>query len=375
MSQAPITMIIETAFGVLVRDVPGASPLPPDLSGGEASEDATHAAAVLCMPDFVFRAKVLRKGSASREVGDRLLVVGELGVVVQVKRREGELGDEDEERSWLEKSAKKALRQGHGTIRTLRSGPLRLTNHRGREIEVDGNDLRWLAVAVLDHPDPPLGVTPNAEAGPDSAVVLLRRDWEFLFTQLKSSHALGEYLERVVGESWELGAEPSRYFQLANADAHASRQPIDVEVLGAGARVVGGPLLPIDPAGSGEDEMPLLFLRSLYEDIAVASSLDVMTEENRLHVLAELDRLGVAQRVGIAEFLLNAMGGAATDAAAERVVWRQRQYVGRLDAPRPVHIAGLFALTNGTARFAQGSRAGSVSDIIKWARDSGGMTT
>jgi hypothetical protein len=40
------------------------------------------------------------------------------------------------------------------------------------------------------------------------AVVLLRRDWEFLFDQLKSTHTVAQYFEPAASEALELGQEP-----------------------------------------------------------------------------------------------------------------------------------------------------------------------
>jgi hypothetical protein len=265
------------------------------------------------------------------------LVVQKLGIVIQVKRRETPTQHEDREQRWMKKSATAALKQAHGTIRVLRSsGPLRLTNGRGRAIDIDGRDLRWLAVAVIDHPVAPAGVVPDTADGPNPAVALLRRDWEFLFRQLKSSHAVGQYLERVNGQPVELGAEPARYFHLANADAHAEPEAVSTDVFGRGARVVGGPLLPIEPAGTGDEELPHLLLRSLIEDVATAQ-LTGVTEEARLNVLGELDRLPVSQRAGIGQFLLSAMDEAAKEAPGQ-VVWRQRQLVSAQESLRPLHL-------------------------------------
>jgi hypothetical protein len=316
-----VTMVIDTAYGVLVREVPAASPLPPDSVGGYASEAAMRDAAALWgLPDFLYRAVVYRKGSSSRELGDNLLIVGDLGLVVQAKRRERPSTDATREQAWLAKHSTTALNQARGTIRALRSNALRLTNARGRTVEVDGGQIRWVAVAVLDHPDPPLGVVPETEGGPGPSIVLLRRDWEFLFNQLKSSHAVGKYIERVVGENWEIGAEPCRYFQLANADAHAQPGPVS-DLLGPDGRLVGGPQLPLEPAATGSDELPHL-LRSLLEDIATGP-ISGLGEENRLHVLAELDRLGVAQRAGIGTYLLQAMGGCSERTARRGLVATQ----------------------------------------------------
>ena len=330
-------MVIDTAFGTIERKVPAASPLPPDARGGRTAEDATRDAAALWgLPDFLYRAEVIRKGSGTRELGDNLLVVGALGLVVQVKRRETVTNNVDREQGWLAKNAAIALKQAHGTIRKLRSEPLVLTNVRGRTINVNGSAVRWIAVAVLDHPEAPRGVVPETEDSTNPSIVLLRRDWEFLFNQLKSTHAVGRYLERVVGENWELGAEPSRYFQLANADAHAQPSTVNLGLFGGVGRVIGGPQLPIEPAASGEDELPHLLLRWLLEDIATGP-INGITEENRLHVLAELDRLGVSQRAEMGRYLLEAMELAANAPAGE-VWWRHRQYAGA-DETRPLHLA------------------------------------
>lgn len=58
---------------------------------------------------------------------------------------------------------------------------------------------------------PPEGVVPEVDESSNPTVVLLRRDWEFLFDQLKSTHAVCGYFERVPGDSIELGDEPMRY--------------------------------------------------------------------------------------------------------------------------------------------------------------------
>lgn len=187
-------LIIETPTGVLVRSVPMASPLSA-ATGGTAAEGATHDAAALWgLPDFVYAAAVVRVGSGSREVGDRLLIVGDAGAVVQVKRRVGATADRARERQWVMKHSRAGLRQAHGTIRRLASGRVRMTNGRDRAIEVDGGAIHWIAVVVIDHPEPPDGATPIVEDEPNPSVVLLRRDWEFLFVQLKSTLGVIGYL-------------------------------------------------------------------------------------------------------------------------------------------------------------------------------------
>lgn len=339
MTDSPVTLVIDTAFGVLVRRIAGASPLPAEIPGGTVVEDAIRdAAATWGLPDFVYRAQVIQKGRGSRQIGDNILIVGDLGMVVQATRREGSTHDAAKERRWLEKNAATALAQAHGTIRTLRANRLRLTNHRERSIEVDGSEIWWLAVAVLEHPDPPRDVVPETD-GANPAIVLVRRDWEFLFNQLKSTYAVGRYIERVVGEPWELGGEPSRYFQLAQADARTRSGPVKIDIFGRTGRLVGGPMLPIEPAASGEDELPHLFLRSLIEDIATGPRNGV-DEERRVHVLAELDRLAVSTRAAMGTYLLKSMELAAA-APPGQVIWRHRQYTNAQPHAegRPVHLA------------------------------------
>jgi len=93
MHERPMIVMVETAKGVLVRQISSASPLRDELEQGKAAEEATQDAAALWgLPDFVFRPAIVRVGSSARsgvrELGDGLLVVGTLGVVVQVKTRE-----------------------------------------------------------------------------------------------------------------------------------------------------------------------------------------------------------------------------------------------------------------------------------------------
>jgi hypothetical protein len=156
-----------------------------------------------------------------------------------------------------------ALDQARGSIRRLHLGPIELINGRGRTIEVDGSKLRWLSAVVIDHPSPP-GEVPVPSYDPSApAIVMLRRDWDFLFEQLKSTHAVVGFLERVVADPVALGEEPARYYQLALADHEAEPSAIDPALVGGG-RTVSAPLLPLaaDPA----DWRPHLLVRSIFEE-------------------------------------------------------------------------------------------------------------
>lgn len=218
---------------------------------------------------------------------------------MQVKRRDAPSDDDARERRWIETNVGAALRQARGSIRLLnRLGPISVTNARRRTIEVDGNKLRWLSAVVVDHPSPPEAALPPFDpAAP--AVVLLRRDWDFLFEQVKSTHAVVAYLERVFADPVSLGEEPRRYYQLALADHKAEPSGID-PALARGGRVVSTPLLPM--LAHPEDRRPHLLVRAIFEDIAVAPAPGV-DEADRLAILSELDRLPVTFRADIGRFL------------------------------------------------------------------------
>lgn len=293
-------LVVETSEGLSVRNVSPAMPLRLREKQGKEAEDATHSAAALWgLADFVFPPDIRRRGTGVRELGDGLLLVGDLGVVLQVKSREAPGDCEERERRWIKKQAKRALAQGRGTIRELCRGPMSLTNLRGRTIEFEGKDSRWMVAVIIDHPDPPLEVEMEPDA---NAAVLLRRDWDFLFEQLKSTHAVGQYLERVSGESISLGDEPLRYYELALADKEAQPKPLGAPHRLPGMRHWSEPLLPMAPVAT-KDEAEHVLYRTILEDIAGISHDENMDEELRLLSLADLDRLLVEQRADVARFL------------------------------------------------------------------------
>lgn len=251
--------------------------------------------------------------------------MGDLGIVIQVKSREELSSDADKEHRWCEKKTSRALSQGMGTIRLLQNKPRDLTNLRGRTVRVDGNDHRWLVVVLLDHPDPPEGVTPALDDVDHPAVVLLRRDWEFLFDQLKSTHAVAHYLERVANDAIQLGREPMRYYELALADQEAEPEVLDPTLVVPAARLVSSPLLPMAPAAS-DDLSAHQMVRMIFEDIAT-TRLATSSEVDRLRVLAELDRLHVGERAQIGQFVIEAIAEVRRDAGSG-VTWKLRSIRG-----------------------------------------------
>jgi hypothetical protein len=133
--------------------------------------------------------------------------------------------------------------------------------------------------------------------------VLLRRDRQFLFDQLKSTHAVVEYLRRVAEEPIEIGKEPERYYRLATADHTKAPESLDQRLLTPHHISAPIPSLPLQPAAS-RDRSAHILIRDLGEDVAVApitNNADVVPgESSRPLILGEVDRLPVAARATIA---------------------------------------------------------------------------
>ncbi len=299
-------LLVVTPAGVFERRIPRALPLSEDLLKGRAVEWVTlSVAAAWGLPDFVFHPLKVPKGTASRELGDGTILVGQHGLLLQSKSRgTEELRDEERERSWLSKMMAKAGRQAAGTLRSLRQQPAELVNGRGRSIRVDGRDYSWIGVVLIDHPNVPSDVRTPTSSGDLPVVTLLRRDWEFLFDQLRSVHAVAQYLQRVVvdHDHVPLGYESLRYYQLAQLDEETAPAPLDPALLGPAGRPESVPLLPKHPAGS-DDQIAHGLYRIILEDVATSTLVEDsgMQEHERLRVLAELDRLEVASRTQLGQ--------------------------------------------------------------------------
>jgi len=322
VSEPSVTLFVQTAGGIFLRTVQSATLLREGKPPGYAAEDATRdAAAFWGLPDFIFRSAQLAHGTSTREVGDAVVVVGALGASVQVKSRPTPTANAARERSWLDKKIAEAARQGTGTIKTLTSGTgMTLTNERGRQVLIKGQDKSWLPITVLDHP----GIAGYVPAGP--AVVLLRRDWEFLFEQLKSTYAVIEYLRRVSAKDpVPLGDEIVRYYQLAAADAGTKPSPLDPRVAEFGRRWAA-PLLPQAPAGHGEMRHHSL-LRAVLEDVATAKLPGGVTHADMLDVLAAIDSAPVAYRQEQGKLWLSWLREVA-EASQGETLWRFRSMFG-----------------------------------------------
>ncbi|MFB7311872.1 hypothetical protein [Streptomyces sp. NPDC056192] len=321
-----LTLIVDTPNGPHMRRIPPALPLPAHIDHGAAAEEAAQtAAAIWGMPDFVFQqAEHATKGSGRREQGDRLLLAGRRGAVVQVKARTIRPKPDALEVNWIQKVAAKAMSQAKGSVRQLRLAPADMVNGRGRVLRVDGNDYEWISVFLLDHPGVPEGTVATWQPIGMPSIALTRRDWDFLFDQLRSTTAVLDYLFRAAAEPpVALGEEPVRYYEFAAADATAPPKEIDAELVGGpGGTLFSTPQLPQAPAGDDGTRAHLM-IRVMLEDIAL-SPLGSLTEGNRHTVLSDLDRLPVGARAEWGHLLLNMLSD-VPDAPDEHVKWRFRR--------------------------------------------------
>lgn len=287
---------------VLGREIPEATPPEPSMPLGTGTElAALRAAARWGLPDFVFHPLTIPKGSGFREIGDGSLISGSRGITLQVKARDGATGNVEREASWLQRKTGEGLRQAYGTIRMLTEHDLTLTNLRDRDVAIRGDEIEWAPVVILDHPNPPAGVTPERE--PElKGLILTRRDWEFLWEQLRSVSAVIEYAHRVADDDRiELGTEVARYYDLADRDQNATPTPMEPWMIAVGAAQISGPTLPRDPANTTDTAGHSVF-RQILNDIAAT---DFGGDELvRLEVLSLIDQSWVGHRAELGRTLL-----------------------------------------------------------------------
>lgn len=324
-----LTLMVSTPSGVYERIIPNATPLRSHDQRGRAAEIAVQdAAATWGLPDFVMAPSRERKGPGVREISDGLLVVGDRGVVVQIKAREGEPGTPERERSWVLKHLTAAGKQVQGTVRRLKTQDVHMVSGRGHSVRLDSPAIEWVGVAIIEHPDPPRELSVPAHQGSTAVIALLRRDWEFLFNQLRSTHAVVGYLHRAGATAPVLGGEPERYYELAAADAEAVPGEFDPSWIRRGGRPRSVPLLPAAPAGSDDYEAHTM-VRIILEDVAT-SPIGPAEREAWQRVLASLDSLPVGYRTDLGRFLLDALD-VVTQAEEGTTVWRIRTFLAGPD--------------------------------------------
>ena len=262
------------------------------LNQGEAVESyARRLAGALGVPDFVYHPSLVRTGSGSREVGDGLLVVGDTGLILQVKSRDvgaASRDDTDKAERWCRKHAARARGQGMGTRRRLQQGGVEVTSLRGHSRTLPSTE-SWPVVVILDHPlDPAVSFEP----APDT-VYLSMSDWLGLHSLIRSTHGLIGYVRRALasGMNPRFGQESSRYARLADADARTSGSPTSV------------PVLPPEPLDD-EDQFAADLFTDLVERVADPTSLG-WHPEAYLRIVERLDREPTLVRVRLGRRMMS----------------------------------------------------------------------
>jgi hypothetical protein len=304
--------------------------------GYAAERAALVAASGLGLPDLVFKGAKVKKGNASREVGDGTIISGNRGLAIQSKARSrGALltTDKDGERSWVTRQVKKAANQASGSIRSIDSGAT-LENYRGRSVDIGFfGRISWVRVVILDHPAPPEMELSLAD---QDLVVITRRDWEFLFRQLMSTSGVVDYLHRIAG-SWpsRLGEESNRYYELALADLNPEPAVVPAWVDKRFHRA--RPRHSMLPA-SEVDVTGINVYRHIIEIVATASISQ--GEAERIRILSALDQLPAEERATLGQTMMARLKG-MRNVRDGTVGWRVTRVV-----PDFAPLQLCFAVTN-----------------------------
>lgn len=320
-----IAMLVRLGATIYFRPIPPALPLDTKVDQGTEAESATLTAASMWgLPDFVMRPQVVRKGTGSREIGDGTIICDGRGLSIQVKSRVGESKDPAREILWVQKKMEEGASQARGTVRLLSTEPVDLLNGRGRSVPCNGAEIAWTGIVIIDHPSPPNIKTTLSSRHGLPIVVLLRRDWDFLFEQLRSVSAVVDYLHRVSRlEPQVLGNEAARYYELAHADETASPGARPRWIIELGGVSFNRPILPKAPANSADTAGHAVF-RVILEDIA---STDINRDEaDRLKVLALIDRFSVTDRAELGRLLLTQLA-AVNEVPTDSTMWRLRRVI------------------------------------------------
>lgn len=318
------TLLLLTENGLIKRKIPQASPLRDFGEKGLANEAAIHgAAATWGSSDFLFFPTSERKGEALREIGDGLLVIGNKGVVIQAKARDSNSDTEEKAKSWVNKQVRRASAQVDGTVRRLRAQKTKLQNGRGRPLLLDSPSIDWVGVVIIEHSNVPNRFALDSHKSQTPTVPLVRRDWEFLFNQLRSTYAVINYLHRVAGTSNTIGSEYLRYFELALADSETINDS-PTPSIHANQIALSVPQLPMESAGHENDESHSV-VRNIIEDIANSPFKKDELEAVQI-ILGEIDALPVGHRTDLGNLLINELQSSKLH-PSRSVHWRFRFYL------------------------------------------------
>lgn len=296
---------------------------------GSWTEDSVAASAsALGLPDFVYRAKIVRKGSATRELGDVLLWVGDQLVVVSVKSREitRQATDSDARvTSWAEKAIKQASRQINGTVRALRNQSEGLYLHSDRGVQIPWEPKavnRILGVIVVECPAIK-DYYPGVPQTTVPAIVLQMDDWRLLLNRIISITSLANYVafRADIGVSGRLGSEWGILSQVLRAETSGERNQLTA------SEVIRGrwwePDAPSDAIfGSLPDHRFALVVDELIAGAADQNpEFSTLQEAHEyLWIVEFLDRILPMQRIDLGKKIIDTCKQAKSSQQAQRFI-------------------------------------------------------
>lgn len=271
--------------------------------GSLGEKRAEEAASAWGLSDFIYQPVEIPKGGARREIGDRLVWIGNQIIILSVKTRSSPQDSEQRARGWLDKHLAKANRQISGTHRTLRNPPSNLVLRSGRGVEVPWESrsvASYCGVIVVDY-DRPIKYEPQLEEIDVPSVAMVADDWELITSTLMSTASLASYIElrATLNLTISLGHEDYILNQVLAAESLGERDKIRSDALIAG-RWSGLPQGPSDAKfGSMPDHKYALVVNEMIAGAADQDREFSTLEEahDYLHIVEFLDRVPPMHRV------------------------------------------------------------------------------
>ena len=261
--------------------------------GTRAEEVARRLAAELGVKDFVYDPVEVPKGDSTREVSDGMLIVGDRGLILQVKSRDPSANrDAAKVSRWAMKKASEAVRQVQGTRRTLETTKVTLRSRRGHELVLEPPQT-WAGVVLLDIDPVPDGLRICSDD--DNTIIMTLADWHELHYMILSTSGVIDYVERVVDQGIEadLGHEWDRYRRFAEADLISAIEP--------GYE----PVLPLNPLSDDDRICASVLDEWIDSDIAVTPVDDGRYTANQVRGAIEIvDSIPILLRVQIGKAML-----------------------------------------------------------------------
>lgn len=277
-----------------------------DTRGYQSEKNVKKIALEWGFPENVYSAAVIRKGSATREVSDLLLVSGKCAVVVQIKSRNAEDDDLGKIERWIKRGFRKATSQGKGSIRSLHQTDELFENGRGTKLSLQGSQFEIGVLVVLDIPVVPEQLIINADVG-GSMLVITLTEFEFLFGHLKSVSAVIRNVFRVAPmEPIEIGSEIQRFISLATADKDVASVNKE-ESYSNGAYRLSTPILPLEPVGVLDEEAHFFF-RKACEIIGAFATETGVDPISLATIFGGIDDLPVQSGEMLGRFILDGLG-------------------------------------------------------------------